>query len=56
MRMNQAEDDGQLAPQTITNLTRMVANLSGQARVCSSLRSSNLFAHALNRKTMRKTS
>jgi len=31
--MNLTEDDGQLAPQTVTNLTRMAANLTGPARV-----------------------
>jgi hypothetical protein len=34
MRMPNFDDDGQMAPQTITNLTRMAVNLSGQARVC----------------------
>jgi transformation/transcription domain-associated protein len=33
MRMNAAEDDGQLAPQTVNNLTRMMGNLTGPARV-----------------------
>ncbi|KII95163.1 hypothetical protein PLICRDRAFT_693420 [Plicaturopsis crispa FD-325 SS-3] len=32
MRMNQADDDGELVPQTINNLTRMATNLSGSAR------------------------
>jgi hypothetical protein len=36
MRTNTPEDDGQLAPHTISNLTKMAANLSGAARVrCS---------------------
>lgn len=33
MRMTTPEDDGQLAPHTINNLTKMAANLSGPARV-----------------------
>lgn len=33
MRTNTPEDDGQLAPHTINNLTKMAANLSGPARV-----------------------
>ncbi|KAF9222005.1 FAT-domain-containing protein [Gyrodon lividus] len=32
MRTNTPEDDGQLAPHTISNLTKMAANLSGAAR------------------------
>jgi transformation/transcription domain-associated protein len=32
MRVN-AEDDGQLWPQTVNNLTRMLVNISGSARV-----------------------
>ncbi|KAG9317678.1 hypothetical protein JVU11DRAFT_1890 [Chiua virens] len=32
MRTNTPEDDGQLAPHTINNLTKMAANLSGPAR------------------------
>lgn len=35
LRTNTPEDDGQLAPHTINNLTKMAANLSGPARVRS---------------------
>ena len=33
LRASATEDDGQLAPHTISNLTKMAANLSGPARV-----------------------
>jgi len=33
MRTNAHEDDGQLAPHTISNITKMATNLTGAARV-----------------------